>query len=70
MRVEVYDANERVGHNIRKAITMKVPYMLVIGEKEKSLKTLTVRARGSQAEKKMTVNKFIGRMKTEIERKK
>jgi threonyl-tRNA synthetase len=70
MRVEVYDPNERVGHNIRKAITMKVPYMLVIGEKEKSLKNLTVRARGSQTEKKMATGQFIKKLKDEIEKNK
>ncbi len=70
MRVEVYDPNERVGHNIRKAITMKIPYMLVVGEKEKSLKNLTIRARGSEAEKKMTTGQFISRVKDEIEKKK
>ena len=70
MRVETYDPSERVGYNIRKAISMKVPYMLVIGEKEKSLKNLTVRARGSQAEKKMTTAQFIKKVKEEIAKNK
>jgi threonyl-tRNA synthetase len=70
MRVEVYDPSERVGYNIRKAISMKVPYMLVVGEKEKSLKILTVRARGSQAEKKMTTSSFIKKVKDEIAKNK
>jgi threonyl-tRNA synthetase len=70
MRVEVYDAKERVGYNIRKAIGMKVPYMLVIGDKEKSLKNLTVRVRGSQAEKKMTTGAFIKRVKAEVKKHK
>lgn len=70
MRVETYDPNERVGHNIRKAITMKVPYMLVVGEKEKSLKNLTVRVRGSQDEKKMSIKQFVTQAKDEIEKKK
>ncbi len=66
MRVEIYDPSERVGYNIRKAITMKVPYMLVVGEKEKSLKKLTVRIRGQQTEKQMTLKQFIERVKKEI----
>jgi threonyl-tRNA synthetase len=66
MRVEVYDPSERVGYNIRKAITMKVPYMLVVGEKEKSLKKLTVRIRGQKTEKQMTLKLFIERVKKEI----
>ena len=66
IRVEVYDARERVGYNIRRAISMKTPYMLVVGEKEKSLKSLTVRARGFQTEKKMATGAFIKKLKDEI----
>ncbi len=70
MRVEVYDSRERVGYNIRKAVTQKVPYMLVVGEKEKSLRNLSVRVRGSQTEKKMTAKKFIELLKLEIKKRK
>ncbi len=70
IRVEVYDARERVGYNIRRAISMKTPYMLVVGEKEKSLKSLTVRARGFQTEKKMTTAQFIKKLKDEIAKNK
>lgn len=70
MRVEIYDPSERVGYNIRKAIGMKVPYMLVVGEKEKSLKKLTVRIRGQQTEKQMTTKQFILRVKLEIAKNK
>jgi threonyl-tRNA synthetase len=70
IRVEVYDARERVGYNIRRAISMKTPYMLVVGEKEKSLKSLTVRTRGSQTEKKMTTAQFIKKLKDEITKNK
>jgi threonyl-tRNA synthetase len=69
IRVDVYDSKERVGHNIRRAITQKVPYMLVVGDKEKSLKKLTVRVRGQQTEKQMTVKQFIDRVTKEIETK-
>jgi len=70
IRVEVYDARERVGYNIRRAISMKTPYMLVVGEKEKSLKSLTVRTRGSQTEKKMATTQFIKKLKDEITKNK
>jgi len=70
MRVEIYDPKERVGYNIRKAIGQKVPYMLVIGDKEKALKNLTVRVRGSEKEKKMTVKQFIARVTGEIAKRK
>ncbi len=70
MRVDVYDAKERVGYNIRRAISLKTPYMLVVGEKEKSLKNLTVRARGSQTEKKMTTKQFIAKLKDDLAKNK
>lgn len=70
MRVEVYDAKERVGYNIRRAISMKTPYMLVVGEKEKSLKKLTVRTRGMQTEKVMATGAFIKKLKDEIAKNK
>jgi len=70
IRVEEYDARERVGANIRRAIMMKVPYMLVVGDKEKSLKNLTVRIRGEKAEKRMTLPSFVKRVKSEIEKRK
>jgi threonyl-tRNA synthetase len=70
MRVEVYDAKERVGYNIRRAIAMKTPYMLVVGEKEKTLKKITVRARGAAKEKTMALKPFIKKLKDEIIRNK
>lgn len=70
IRAEIYDAKERVGYNIRKAIGQKVPYMLVVGEKEKSLKNLTVRVRGSQTEKKMSVKAFVTKVTDEIAKRK
>ncbi len=48
IRVELYDANETVGHKIREASRMKVPYMLVIGDKEMKSTKLHVRERGKE----------------------
>jgi threonyl-tRNA synthetase len=46
IRVEVDTNNETVGNKIRKAVAEKVPYALVIGDKEMMNKKLTVRDRG------------------------
>ena len=43
IRVELDDRNEKVGYKIRDWETQKVPYMLVVGEKEQSAKTVSVR---------------------------
>ena len=60
------DANESVGYKIRKAEKAKVPYMLVVGDKEKSLKKLTVRRRGEEKQKSMALGVFVKRLQKEI----
>ncbi len=69
VRVHCDDANETVGYKIRKAEKQKVPYMLVIGDKEAKLTKLAVRLRGQQTTKGMTVKKFVERISAEIKRK-
>jgi threonyl-tRNA synthetase len=46
IRVEVDDRNEKIGYKIREGQLEKVPYMLVIGDKEKETNTVAVRQRG------------------------
>jgi threonyl-tRNA synthetase len=70
IRSELDDANETVGYKIRQAEKQKVPYMLVIGDKEIKGKSLNIRIRGSKAIKKMTVKSFTARVLKEIELKK
>ncbi|MFH0820070.1 MAG: threonine--tRNA ligase [bacterium] len=69
-RVEVDNLNETVGYKIRKAEKQKVPYMLVIGDKETKGKTLNVRHRDEKDMVRMTIKKFIERIKREVEEKK
>lgn len=66
IRAECDAANESVGYKIRKAEKAKVPYMLVVGDKEKSLKKLTVRVRGSQKQSISAPKTFITRLQKEI----
>lgn len=70
IRSELDDANDTVGYKIRMAEKQKVPYMLVIGDKEIKGKSLNVRIRGVKQIKKMTTKKFIERVLKEIEDKK
>lgn len=70
IRSELDVANDTVGYKIRMAAKQKVPYMLVIGDKEIKSKSLNVRIRGIKQIKKITTKKFIERVSKEIETKK
>ncbi|MDP3971276.1 MAG: threonine--tRNA ligase [bacterium] len=48
VRVMVSDESETVGNKIRKSVQQKVPYMLVVGDKEMESSNLSVRKRGEQ----------------------
>ncbi|MFA5947728.1 MAG: threonine--tRNA ligase [Candidatus Gracilibacteria bacterium] len=58
-RVEEDFANDTLGKKIRNAELMKVPYMLIIGEKEENEKKITVRDYATKANKEMTVKELL-----------
>ncbi len=59
IRIEIDLNNESVGNKIRKASNEKVPYMLVIGDKEMSSDKLFVRERGEKEAKEWDKTEFI-----------
>lgn len=63
MRVEMDKRNEKLGYKIREARMDKVPYMLILGEKEQANGTVSVRMRDAEADKQdlgeMTVEAFV-----------
>jgi threonyl-tRNA synthetase len=65
LRVECDDTNETVGKKIRNASNMKVPYALVVGDKEADGGDLTVRIRGQEEQVSMSTDAFIERVQTE-----
>lgn len=69
IRASVDDANETVGYKIRKAEKAKVPYMLVIGDKEAKSAKLHVRIRGQKAVTSMAKSAFLKRLTGEIEKR-
>ena len=69
VRVELDDSNEKIGYKIRKAQLEKVPYMLVIGAKEIEEKVVAVRSRKAGYIGKMSIEKFINKIKEDIENK-
>lgn len=66
IRVELDARNEKIGYKIREAQVQKIPYSLVIGEKEMAEGTLSVRRRGVGDEGAMSVEAFIEKIRTEI----
>ncbi|MDX9892895.1 MAG: threonine--tRNA ligase [Patescibacteria group bacterium] len=70
IRVKIDDANETVGNKIRKAEKQKIPYMLVIGEKEVKGKELSVRLRGQKEMVGMKKEKFVEKVVAEIKNRK
>ena len=67
IRTEVDSSDETVGNKIRKAVAEKVPYMLVIGEKEMGSDKLAVRDRGGRDTRAVDKDKFIEEIKDKIQ---
>ncbi len=67
MRVTVDSRNEKIGYKIRNAQLEKVPYMLVIGEKEQTEGTVAVRSRKTGDMGAMPADEFIAFAKKQID---
>jgi threonyl-tRNA synthetase len=61
MRVEVDTRNEKMNAKIRDLTLQKIPYVLVIGDKEEAAGAVSVRTRGKGDEGSMPLEKFIAR---------
>jgi len=66
MRVEVDDRNERMNAKIRDAQLQKLPYMLVVGDKEMEANTVNVRLRSGENLGALPVAELISRMEEEV----
>lgn len=69
IRAELDDREEKIGYKIREAQLQKIPYMLIIGEKEVEANAVGVRARKEGDIGQMPVKEFISKIKEEIEEK-
>ena len=70
LRVEIDRRNEKIGYKIREAQVQKVPYMLVVGDREAEEGTVSVRARGEGDIGSMPVEDFLARALREVAEKK
>ena len=66
VRVEIDDRNEKIGKKIRDTEIMKVPYMLVIGEKEVAENKLSVRRQGKGDMGMLDKSAFLAQVVDEI----
>ncbi|QQS23346.1 threonine--tRNA ligase [bacterium] len=69
LRVELDDRSESIGKRIREAAKQKVPYLLVVGDKEIEADSLAIRKRGDEDLGIIKVSDFIQTLKSEIEQK-
>ena len=66
MRVELDDRSEKIGYKIRQAQMEKVPYMLIVGDKEAQNGEVAVRQRAAGDIGAMSVNDFLAKAHMEI----
>ena len=66
IRVKLDSSNEKIGKKIRQAELNKIPYMLIVGKKEKANNTVNVRTRCSSREEEIEITKLCEDMLNEI----
>lgn len=69
VRVEIDDRSEKIGYKIREAQLEKVPYMLIIGDKDIENNAVSVRSRKDGDIGSMPIDEFVVKIKEEIETK-
>lgn len=70
VRVEIDDRNEKMGYKIREAQMQKIPYQIVVGDKEVENNEVNVRKYGSQDQETVERDEFIWNLVDEIRLKK
>ena len=69
IRVEADHRVEKIGYKIREARLERVPYILVVGEKEAANNEVSVRSRKNDDEGAMALDAFVTRINSEIANK-
>ena len=70
MRIEIKDEQETVSKKIREGELQKIPYLLIVGDREIQAKAIAVRRRKIGDLGQMSLEKFLAKAKEEIEQKK
>ncbi|HNC49903.1 MAG TPA: His/Gly/Thr/Pro-type tRNA ligase C-terminal domain-containing protein, partial [bacterium] len=69
IRCQLDTRNEKIGYKIREAEMKKIPYILVVGEKEMQTQTVAVRRHGKGDQGAAGLAEFIAQVKQQIEDK-
>ncbi len=69
IRVELDSRNEPMQAKIRDAQMQKIPYMLIIGDREEKMGQVAVRSRSGEKQEILKIEEFLDKIKTEIESK-
>jgi len=69
IRVELNDDNTMLGYKVRQAQLEKIPYMVIIGARERNKGTITVRTRNGTNLKNLEIEDFIDMVKAKIDNK-
>lgn len=70
LRVEADLRNEKIGYKIREALSMKIPYLIIVGDEEEKNGTISLRGRGNENKSGLKLSEFIERIENEIKTKK
>lgn len=70
LRVEFDDRNEKIGYKIREAQLLKIPYMIIVGEKEMESNTISVRSRDQGELGSQELEFFIENLLKDVETRK
>ena len=69
IRVEMDDREEKLGYRIREAQMKKIPYQLVLGDKERDHQTVTYRQYGEQKQTTVSLGEFVEMILKQVEEK-
>ena len=69
-RAELDERNEKIGYKIREALSMKIPYLIIVGDEEEKSETISIRGRGFENKSGLKLSDFVSRMQEEIKTKK
>jgi len=70
LRLRLCDETETLGKKIREGETQKIPYLIIVGDKETKNKNISVRQRGKGDLGAMSIAKFLKKIQAEIQNKK
>ena len=70
LRAECDTRNEKIGYKIREAMSMKLPYLIIVGDEEEKSGTISIRGRGFENKSGLKLDEFIARLEEEVRSKK